>query len=82
MQLRLERMGRSGVCGPLIDASIFEGKWNIGESKKVQSQVGYNLMAKYPNMFREIKYEARTANYERKPRIDYADKIKTIEDTK
>jgi hypothetical protein len=82
MQLRLERMGRSGVCGPLVDSSIFEGKWNIGESKKVQMQTGYRLLAKYPNMFREIKYEARSTSYERKPRVDYVDKIKTTEGLK
>lgn len=84
MQLRLVKMGRSGVQGPLVDAALIDFKWHVGDSIKLEKEKAYALLAKYPGMFIEVKFEdkLRKPKYDRKPKKNYMDKVKTVGEQK
>ena len=84
MQLRLVKMGRSGVKGPLVDPSIIDFKWHVGDTKKIEKDTAYALLAKYPGMFQEIRWEdkLRKPKHSSEPKKNYMDRVKTVEGQK
>ena len=54
--LKLLKMGKPNVSGPLNDIALLGCKpWHVLETRKVKDEVAFNLLAKYPKMFQEIK---------------------------
>lgn len=55
-QLKLLKMGKGNVSGPLNDHALLGSKpWQVLEIRKVKDETAFNLLAKYPGMFLEVE---------------------------
>jgi len=84
MKLKLDRMGKAYCKGPLYDYALLDGGWAIGDTKQVPDERGYQLLAKYPGLFRQMKSEDKIVeqmNTKPKNKV-YEDKIISPEGVK
>ena len=70
-------MGKAYCKGPVFDYALLDAGWAIGEIKQVADEKGYQLLAKYPGMFRKMASDSEVLekiNTKPKNKV-YEDKI-------
>lgn len=75
MRLKLERMGKAYVKGPLVDHLLMDEPWRVGEIRDIEDSRGAQLVAKYPGLFKIMKVESDIVEKVKKRKKPYDDKF-------